>query len=285
MSDARQRAALAERAARAGGAVARDAFRSELRIETKADKNDLVTDADRDAQRQVVHTIAQEFPDEAFLCEEEVAVLAGEDGDPANADGRVGSSVDTVPESGPCWIVDPIDGTANFARGVQLWATSIAAVLNGETVAAATYLPSIQDIYTAGPDSATRNGTTLATSDRTDPETFVVGLVAAWRADRSDRFGRLAREVTSRFGDSRRFGSFQATLAMVASGELEAAVTTEPVTPWDTVAGVELVRASGGTVTDPDGTDWTPETEGLVASNGTAHEAVVDAVASALDAE
>jgi myo-inositol-1(or 4)-monophosphatase len=278
MSDARHRAALAERAVRAGGAVARDVFRGELDIQTKADKNDLVTDADREAQRQVVHTIVQEFPEEPFLCEETLESPGGDVPDDPTQRQRAGEAVESVPETGPCWVVDPIDGTANFARGLRLWGTSIAAVSNGETVAAATYLPSLQDIYTAGPDSANRNGESLATSDRADPETFAVGLVARWETDRSEQFGALAREVTESFGDSRRFGSFQATLAMVASGELDAAVTTEPITAWDTMAGVELVRAAGGTVTDPDGSSWSEETDGLVASNGQSHDGVVDAV-------
>jgi len=284
MSDARQRAALAERAVRAGGGVARDVFRGELTIETKANKNDLVTDADREAQRQVVHTIVQEFPEESFLCEETFENPGGEDTPDAPAPiQRADETVESVPATGPCWVVDPIDGTANFARGIRLWTTSIAALTDGETVAAATYLPSVQDIYTAGPDSATRNGEVLATSERDDPETFAVGLVAYWANDRSEQFGALTREVAATFGDSRRLGSFQATLAMVASGELDAAVTTEPITAWDTLAGVELVEAAGGTVTDPDGSPWSVETDGLVASNGQAHDAVVGAVQASIE--
>ncbi|MFB6188384.1 MAG: inositol monophosphatase [Halapricum sp.] len=283
MSDARQRAALAERAARAGGAVARDLFRAEFEVETKADKNDLVTDADREAQRQVVHTVVQEFPDEAFLCEETLENPGGEDSpDTPKSIQRAGPAVETVPESGACWVVDPVDGTANFARGLRIWGTSIAATIDGETVAAATYLPALQDIYTVGPDSASRNGQPLRTSERTDPETFAVGLVARWSIDSSDRFGALARQINRHFGDSRRFGSYQATLGMVASGELDAAVTTEPSTPWDTLAGVELVRAAGGSVTDLDGSPWTLDTDGLIASNGTAHDDVVDAAQRAM---
>ncbi|QSG11830.1 Archaeal fructose-1,6-bisphosphatase or related enzyme of inositol monophosphatase family [Halapricum desulfuricans] len=191
MNDARQRAAIVERAARAGGAVARDAFRGPLTIETKADKNDLVTDADRETQRQIVHTVAQEFPDEPFVCEEELEPAGDAAGLPSQ---HTGPMVEAVPETGPCWVVDPIDGTANFARGNVLWANSVAAVVDSETVAAATYLPAVQDIYTAGLENATRNGQRLAVSERTDPETFAVALVAAWSNERSDRFGDLARD-------------------------------------------------------------------------------------------
>jgi myo-inositol-1(or 4)-monophosphatase len=281
MTDARQRAALAERAARAGGAVARDAFRGGLEVETKGDKTDLVTDADYETQRQVVHTITQEFPAEPFVCEETIPETEGT----GPTDANPGEQLDSVPESGPCWVVDPIDGTANFTRGLRLWCTAVAAVRDDETVAAATYLPAVQDIYTAGPDSATRNGDTLVVSDRSDPETFATALVARWADDRSDRLGSLVSGINERFGDPRRFGSFQASLAFLASGELDAAVTTEPFTPWDTLAGVHLVRQAGGTVTGIDGDTWTLASEGLVASNGEAHAEIVETVSESLDAE
>jgi len=285
MSDSRQRTAVVERAARAGGAVARDAFRGTLTIDTKSNKNDLVTDADRETQRQIVHTIADAFPDEPFVCEEDIDIRAtteaGGDDSTGPAVTQTGPMVESVPDTGPCWVVDPIDGTANFARGNVLWASSVASVVDGETVAAATYLPVVQDIYTAGPESATRNGQRLAVTDRTDPETFAVGLVAAWPSDRSGRLGALVQAVNERFGDSRRYGTLQATLGFVASGELEAAVTTEPTTPWDTIAGVELVRSAGGAVTDVDGNRWTRDSDGLVASNGNAHDEVLAAVEQA----
>lgn len=283
MSDIRQRAALTERAARAGGAVARNAFRGPLDVETKGTKNDLVTDADLDAQRQVVHTLAEEFPGEPLVCEEtpasdrEDSSRAGP-GRPPSAD-----FLEAVPAQGPCWVVDPIDGTGNFARGIRLWGTSVAAMKDGEAVAAATYLPSMQDIYTAGPDSATRNGDPLGVSERTDPETFAVGMVAYWAADRARQAGALTESITARFGDSRRFGSTQTALAFVASGELEAAVTTEPITPWDTLAGAFLVRQAGGVVTGLDGEPWTLDSEGLVASNDGAHGDLVEAAAVAVE--
>ena len=67
MTDGHHRAAVAERAARAGGAVARKQFRGDLAVETKANKNDVVTETDRDAQAQVVATVREEFPDDPFL--------------------------------------------------------------------------------------------------------------------------------------------------------------------------------------------------------------------------
>ena len=75
----------------------------------------------------------------------------------------------------------------------------------------------------------------------------------------------------------------QATLAYLADGALDAVVGPMDHAPWDSVAGVYLVRSAGGTVTDIDGDFWTVDSEGLVASNGRAHDAVLDAVQGRLD--
>jgi myo-inositol-1(or 4)-monophosphatase len=276
MTDASHRAAVAERAARAGGVVAREQFRGDLSVESKANKNDLVTATDRDAQRQVVATIRAEFPGDGFLCEEDLSTLAGPE-----ADQNV-EAVDRVPDSGTAWVIDPIDGTANYVRGMRLWATSVSAVVDGEPVASVTYLPSYGDLYAAGPESVTRDGTELTVSGRTDPETFAVAPVGWWDRDDRAEFGRLCSAVGDRFGDIRRLGSFQATLAHVADGALEGLVCTRPMAPWDTLAGVQMVRQAGGTVTDLDGEPWTHDSDSVVASNGEAHEAFVAAGNEAL---
>ncbi|KAA9409916.1 inositol monophosphatase [Haloarcula hispanica] len=276
MTDASHRAAVAERAARAGGVVAREQFRGDLSVESKANKNDLVTETDRDAQRQVVATIRAEFSRDRFLCEEDLSTLAGPDTDSEP------EAVDSIPNSGSVWVIDPIDGTANYVRGMRLWGTAVSAVVDGEPVASVTYLPSYGDLYTAGPESVTRDGTELSVSGRTDPETFAVAPVGWWDRDDRDEFGRLCSAVGDRFGDIRRLGSFQATLAHVADGALEGLVCTRPMAPWDTLAGVHMVRRAGGTVTDLDGEPWTHDSDSVVASNGEAHEAFVAAGNEAL---
>ena len=276
MADAHRRAATAERAARAGGAVARQSFREDLRVETKADVMDPVTEADRDAQRQVIATIREEFPGDAIIAEED-ALPVGVDGEEADP------LVETLPETGDAWVIDPIDGTTNFTRGLHTWVTSIAAAVDREPVGAATYAPAAGNVYTAGPESATRDGTTLSVSETEDPETFVAGVVGRWLADGATEFGGFSEGLVEHLGDSRRFGSMQATLAYLADGALDAVVGPMDHAPWDSMAGVYLVRSAGGTVTDLDGDPWTVDSEGLVASNGQAHNAVVDAVAAGLD--
>lgn len=194
-----ERFAVARAAARRGGQVAHDRFRTDLDIDRKDGKTDLVTDADRDAQ-----------------------------------------------------------------------------------AAAATVLPALGDTYCYGPDGAARNGEPISVSDRTDPETFTVATTVWWPFDRREEYAAATRETVERFGELARYGSAQATLGHVAAGGLDGAFTNVDTHPWDTVAGAALVEAAGGTVTDLEGNRWDHASQGLVASNGACHEALL-AAARAVD--
>lgn len=276
MSDATRRAAIAERAARAGGVVARERFRGDFEVETKSHRNDLVTDADHEAQEQVLSTLATEFPADTYVCEEAAASIPG-----------VGSIdyADEVPERGDAWVVDPVDGTANYARGIRFWATSVTAVVDGRPVGTATYLPAETDTYTAGPESVCLDGTTLTVSERSDLGTFAVALVGWWPTEEGARTAALYRAAAETFGDVRRFGCMQGALALVAAGALDAAFMPTRPQPWDSLGGVYLIRRAGGVATDLDGAPWDRESDGLVVSNGRAHDAVLQAVAEAAAVE
>ncbi|WP_435193993.1 inositol monophosphatase family protein [Natronomonas sp. EA1] len=252
------RAAIAERAARAGGAVAAASFREDIEVETKGGKTDVVTQADRDAQRAVIEVIRESAPEDAIVGEEE-------------------DELKTVPESGPAWVIDPIDGTNNYVRDIPVWATSVAVVEDGAAVAAANVLPALGDAYLADDSGASLNGEPISVSDRSDPETFTVCPTVWWPFDRRDEYAAACREIVERFGDLRRFGSAQAVLSMVAAGSLDAAITNVDVNPWDTVAGAYLVEQAGGVVTDLEGERWTHASRGIVASNGEAHDEVLAA--------
>ncbi|SNZ05472.1 myo-inositol-1(or 4)-monophosphatase [Natronoarchaeum philippinense] len=253
-------AGTAERAARSGGETAAETFRGRLDIETKDHAADLVTQADRAAQQTVVSTLRDATPD--------VPIVAEED------DARK-----TVPEDGPAWIVDPIDGTANYVRGIQFWATSVAAIEDGEPVAAANALPALDDVYVADTSTARMNGEEVAVSERSNPAAFAVAATMWWGFMGEGRYGDTLARLGERFGDLRRLGAAQPTLSLVASGALDAAATPISPNPWDAVAGVRLIRSAGGVVTDVHGNRWTVDSEGLIASNGAAHQQLVDAVA------
>lgn len=258
------RRAVALEAANAGARVALDSFRDGIAIDTKEGKTDIVTQADRDAQAAVISVIEEEFPADEIVGEESGARK-------------------TVPEQGPAWVIDPIDGTNNYVRGLREWGTSVAAVVDGEPVAAATVLPALGDTYVGGPDAVTRNGQTIAVSDRTDPELCAVTPTIWWGFDRRDEYGTIATQIIEGFADLRRVGCAQASLAMLAEGAIDGVVTNVKPNPWDSIAGVFLVRRAGGKVTDVSGDPWQVDSQGLVASNGHIHDKLLD-VAQAADA-
>lgn len=252
MTDA-DRVRVAERAAEAGGAVAADGFRTGITVETKSDKTDVVTEADRMAQRRVIEVIHESYPDEPVVGEEEDAAKH-------------------VPVTGAAWVIDPIDGTNNYVRDVPIWTTAVATVTDGEPGPAANVLPALGDRYVTDGDTVTFNGRSVSVSERTDPETFRVTPLIWWGRDRRDEYASACREIVHRFGDLVRPVCAQYVLSMVAAGQLDGAITNVVPHPWDTVGGVAMIRAAGGTVTDIAGDRWEPGATGLVASNGNAHE-------------
>lgn len=292
MDDLTRRAEVAERAARAGGDLALSRFRDDIAVETKDGKTDVVTQADRDAQSKVIEVIKEEFPNDAIVGEEDSV----EHSSTGRASGQRGGStastemakpspgpraedaLKTVPDEGAAWVIDPIDGTNNFVRDISCWATSVAAVIDGEPVAATNAMPAIDDYYVANDEETWLNGDLMRVSDRTDPEICTVSPTLWWDFDHREEYSRAVRAIVERFGDMRRFGCAQATLGMVSTGALDGTLSDLRPNPWDTVAGVHLVRNAGGKATDLDGERWRHNSQGLVVSNGHVHETVLEAV-------
>lgn len=264
MSDTAERAAVTERAARAGGRVADDHFRNDIAVERKGE-DDVVTKADRAAQRTVIESIRESFPDDAIVGEEE--------------DERK-----TVPDEGAAWVIDPIDGTHNYVRDIRVWGTAVAAVVEGEPVAAATVCPALGDVYTAEADGAYRNGDPIAVTDVADPRRAAVDPTLWWDYDARDEYAKACEAIVTRFADMRRFGAAQVVLPTVAAGGLEGTISNLRANPWDSVGGVFMIRQAGGRVTDLEGNRWRHDSTGLVASNGALHDEVL-AAANEIEAE
>jgi myo-inositol-1(or 4)-monophosphatase len=250
---------IAAASARAGADVAGELFRTDLDVEYKSGKTDVVTRADRRAQEAVIDRIRSQEPDATVVGEENNAPTE-------------------VPEEGTVWIVDPIDGTNNFVRGSRYWATSVACLVDGTPVAAANILPALGDSYVGSPAGVTLNGETVSVSSRSDPERFSVVPTVWWGLDSREEYAAVTGAIVRRFGDLRRNGSAQASLSLLASGQYEGVLTTVGTPAWDTVAGAALVEWAGGTVTDLDGGAWHHDTPGFVASNGRAHDQLLAAI-------
>lgn len=260
-----ERVATAEIAARAGAAVAHDAFRTALDVETKRDVTDPVTAVDRRAQDRVVSEIRRAYPDEVVVGEE-----TGTDIETAS----------TVPSDGVAWIVDPIDGTTNYVRGNPQWATALAVVRDTDPLAAVHVLPALGDVYATGRDGLTLNDTTATVSDLADPARAVVSPMMGWGFDDQEGIGTICGALGARFGHLRRYGTGQVTLSMVASGQIEGGFTFVRGQSWDRVSGAYMVEQAGGTVTGLTGEPWTLDSAGMIASNGHIHDdllAVVEA--------
>ncbi|WP_411967479.1 inositol monophosphatase family protein [Haloferax sp. YSSS75] len=255
---------LTYQAAQKGAARAQEFFRQDFRVQTKANKSDLLTVADLTVQNEIIELLEQRAPGEPVIGEE-------------------GSQPKSLDSGETGWIVDPIDGTNNFVREIPFWGTAVVSIVEGEPLAAMTAMPSLGDQYNADREGVYRNNSPIQVSDRDDPETFAVAPIIWWELDNRVELSRLTDQLVSTFGDLRRYWCAQGTLALVAAGSLEAAVTTVETNPWDTVGGVYMIRQAGGTVTNADGHRWEPDDTTLVASNGTQHDVVVESVRNALD--
>lgn len=249
---------VAVQAARAGAKRAMASFRGDHTVEQKATKTDVVTDADRGAQRAILDKVRDNAAPDTVIAEEQAT-------EPA------------VPETGQAWIIDPIDGTHNYTRGSRLWTTSLAVLEDKTPRVAVSIAPALGDEYLGvnppdTPAQTYRNEDRVAVSDISDPRQAAVGPLIWWPFDRREEYTALTEGMLRRFADLRRLGSAQLTLARVAAGDLGGAITNITAAPWDTVAGVALVRWAGGRATDIHGDPWQPTSDGVVVSNGLLHD-------------
>jgi len=222
-------ALLVDVAAEAATAVAdqlRAAFRAGMDIDYKRDAHDPVTVHDKAAEARIREVILSRVPD---------STIVGEEGG-AHGNGRVH------------WYVDPIDGTANFARGLAFFCTSIGAVVDGEVVAGAVLDPMAGHLFTATPSGAWLNGEPLTPRGAPDEAHALIitsypsarELARDGQAVATDRFTRLI----SSYSTLRRTGSAALTLSHVAAGWADAALSTS-INGWDVCAAQLLVRSAG----------------------------------------
>jgi myo-inositol-1(or 4)-monophosphatase len=248
---------VAAAAAREGGRVLLERFARVRTIQFKGER-DLVTDGDRAAEAAIIAHLRAAFPDHRILSEE-----AG--------------SLDGAGEI--LWVIDPLDGTTNFAHGLPCFSVSIGCLREDELLCGAVYDPTRDDLFTAVPGrGARRNGEPLRVSDTAE---LSQGLLATGfpyailrrpdnNLDHHANFSLAARAV-------RRIGSAALDLCYVAAGWFDGYWELS-TGAWDVAAGVLIVREAGGTVTDAWGQ---PIRLGLaptsiLASNGRLHAAMLE---------
>ncbi|MGE0757183.1 MAG: inositol monophosphatase family protein [Pirellulaceae bacterium] len=256
---------VAEQAARTGGRVLMDLL-GRAKVREKGPK-DLVTEADTTAQRVIREIVLNAFPGHDFLGEETPLESTLSCDSP-------GAGVQ------PRWIVDPLDGTANYVHGLPGFAVSIGLELRGKVIAGVVYDPRLDECYMAASGcGAFLNGRRLRTSACERLSQAMVAASFPPNIDRSAPDIPRFVEILVRCHSLRRLGSAALNLCYVASGRLDAYWTTG-CKAWDVAAGVLMVSEAGGVVTDIDGGELRLDAPVLaVASTVALHAEFVGALA------
>jgi myo-inositol-1(or 4)-monophosphatase len=227
---------VAVEAARAGGEVLTRLYgATDLGAEEKA-KNDLVSRADRESEAAIVTRIRAAFPDHSVLAEE---------------GGR-------QPGAAPGfeWVIDPLDGTANFLRGVPMFCVSIACLDSGRPAVAVVLDPLRDDLFVARRGGGARRGDRpLVLRDRPGLDGAFLATGFPFRAHGAlDAYLTIFRDVFLEARGIRRCGAAALDLAYTAAGVFDGFFEFR-LAPWDVAAGSLLIQEAGGVITDLDGGD------------------------------
>ncbi len=246
MSEAQPLLALAEQAARMGGALLleRAAAGGERGVSSKTSPTDLVSDADMVAERAIRELIERERPGDGFLGEE-------------------GESTEAGP-GGLTWVVDPLDGTVNFLYGIPQWSVSVAVRDERGTIAGAVFDPNRDELFSAARDGAPllksargeqqlrgpgqergegeRGEATVSGGE--DLEHAMVATGFAYEADVRQAQGPVLARLLGRVRDVRRFGSAALDLVWTAAGRFDA-YFERSMQEWDVAAGILVCERAG----------------------------------------
>lgn len=244
-----------ERIARAAGAIVREGYGNVGRVEHKG-AIDLVTEFDRRSEELILRELRAAFPGHAVHAEES---------------GRSGAT------SAYEWLIDPLDGTTNFAHGFPVFAVSLALTHNGQLRAGAVYDPLRDELFAAEAGrGATLNGQPLRVSPQRDLSRALLatGFPYDVRTNPRNNFAEFMR-LHLRAQAVRRAGSAALDCAWVAAGRLDGYWELR-VKPWDVGAGALIAREAGGRVTTLEGDESFLGRDSIVVSNGPLHEAMLE---------
>jgi myo-inositol-1(or 4)-monophosphatase len=244
-------------AAREAGAILEQYLHRPLAIEEKEHRADLVTQADRASERAIVERLRADYP---------AATILGEEGGV-----RKGTSQER-------WIVDPLDGTTNFAHGYPLFCISIAYERDGEILAGVIYAPLMEELFAAERSAGARcNDREIRVSGINTVGTAM--LCTGFKPFDYDRNAQHFAHASRAAQAVRRDGAAALDLAYTAMGRFDAFWEFD-LAPWDKAAGVLIVREAGGVVSALDGSPFRLDGDSILASNGAVHEGIVSLFAA-----
>jgi myo-inositol-1(or 4)-monophosphatase len=226
--------ALAERA----GRLLLERYERVERIDHKSAR-DVVTEVDHLSEALILEAIRDHYPNDGILAEESGAHAASSDAARALAHGRT-------------WIIDPVDGTINYANAIPFFCVSIGLVEDGRPAVGVVHDPMRAEIFSAAADGpALLNGRAIIASDKEKLSDYVVSLALGGRAATSR--GRAVRRAIR---VSRSMGSSALALAYVANGRFDAFVQSGGMSAWDVAAAGLIAERAGALVTDARGGPW-----------------------------
>jgi myo-inositol-1(or 4)-monophosphatase len=254
---------LAIEAARDAGALLRERLTQPRNVQFKGTV-DLVTDSDRASEALIAQRIRDAFPEHRLI---------GEEG--ARGAGPGANTPDeSTPSGDPSrygWVVDPLDGTTNYAHGYPHFAVSIGLECDGTVILGVVYDPMRDELFVAERGGgATLNGAKIAVSGQDELLRSLLATGFPYDLTQRDESDAIWLALNRACQGVRRDGSAALNLCYVACGRVDA-FWERPLQPWDMAAGAIIVEEAGGTVTNYRGGEWDPYQREVVASNGAMH--------------
>ena len=246
------------KAVEAGGKELKHFFNGSFTIASKGSLNDLVTEADHAAEKAIFKVIQEVFPSHFILSEE-----TGE----IKQDSKIK------------WIIDPIDGTINFANGIPICCVSIGVEEEGKMILGAVYNPIMNEMFIAERGKgATLNGNKISVSDKDNllSSCLVTGFPYQYLDSENGPlqiFEKLIRKAIP----VRRLGSAAIDLCWTAAGRFDG-FYEHKLQAWDSAAGFLMVEEAGGKVTDLKGNPYSPYQPGIIATNGKIHDQLLHVI-------
>lgn len=237
-------------------------FHGKFSISHKEGINNLVTEADHASDKAIREVIKKAFPEHGIVSEE---------------------SDEKISESEYRWIIDPIDGTVNFANGIPICCVSIGLEYKGTMLMGAVYNPNMNEFYFAEKNKgATLNDEKISVSSKTEVATscLVTGFPYTY-LDHANGPLQVFSKLIKKGIPVRRLGSAAIDLCWVAAGRFDGFYEHE-LHAWDSAAGFLIVEEAGGKVTNLKGETYSPFQPGIIATNGKIHDELQKIVAGEL---
>lgn len=240
------------KAVETAGTVLKENFNQSFTISNKEGINNLVTEVDHKSEEVIFGIIKQNFPDHHILSEE---------------------SGEIIQDSSYKWIIDPIDGTVNYANGIPICCVSIGIEKEGKMQLGAVYNPFINEMFFAERGSgATLNNRKIQVSSQPDiiKSCLVTGFPYTY-LDMPNGPLQVFEKFIRKGIPVRRLGSAAIDLCWVAAGRFDG-FYEHKLSAWDSAAGFLIVEEAGGKVTDLQGNYYNPYQPGIIATNGKIHD-------------